>query len=101
MRPFLVLALGLITVSAVFADEEASELKVETVKKVDECSRAAARGDMLTMHYTGTLLSGVQFDSRFVHRSPKAPMSSDAYCLFFIAASLGASHSNFKLGLVK
>lgn len=68
MRTFLVLAsLSLLAASAVLADEEeVTELKVETLKKADECTRGAAKGDMLTMHYKGTLTSGTEFDSRFV-----------------------------------
>lgn len=68
MRTFLCLAslCLILTASAVFADEEVTELVVETLKKVDECTRGAAKGDMLTMHYKGTLLSGKEFDSRFV-----------------------------------
>ena len=43
-----------------------AELKSETLHKVDSCSRAAAKGDMLTMHYRGNVLDGDEFDSRYV-----------------------------------
>ena len=56
----------LATVSCALADEEITELKVEVLHKPEECSRPAARADMLTMHYKGTLLSGAEFDSRLV-----------------------------------
>ena len=44
--------------------DEVTELHVETTHKPSECSREAKRGDMLSMHYRGTLLDGTVFDSR-------------------------------------
>ena len=42
------------------------DLKVEVVSKPEECSRSASKGDMLSMHYRGTLEDGTEFDSRSV-----------------------------------
>lgn len=41
----------------------ADELKVEPLKKADSCETPSKKGDMLSMHYTGTLQDGTKFDS--------------------------------------
>jgi len=39
-------------------DVKPSGLRVEIVEKPSECDKTAERGLILSMHYTGTLLSG-------------------------------------------
>merc|ERR1711963_686213 len=47
-----------------------SGLKVEYISKPDTCDRVARNGDMLSMHYVGTLESGAKFDSSYDRSEP-------------------------------
>ncbi|XP_037085790.1 FK506-binding protein 2-like [Pollicipes pollicipes] len=46
------------------------ELKVENVFKPEECEKLTKNGDMLSMHYTGTLADGTKFDSSLDRNQP-------------------------------
>jgi len=43
----------------------ATELKTEVLYAPDVCNAKSKNGDMLTMHYKGTLQDGTTFDSRY------------------------------------
>nr|CAH7749000.1 unnamed protein product [Callosobruchus chinensis] len=58
----------LIAVVAVFGFAAADDqLKIEVMYKPEVCDVKSKSGDMLTMHYTGTLTDGTKFDSRDKH----------------------------------
>lgn len=42
----------------------ASDLKIDKMFEPEGCDLKSKSGDMLTMHYTGTLTDGTKFDSR-------------------------------------
>ena len=50
--------------------ETESGLKVEYISKPDACDKVARNGDMLSMHYVGTLESGAKFDSSYNRSEP-------------------------------
>eukprot|EP00042_Codosiga_hollandica_P015526 m.37205 g.37205 ORF g.37205 m.37205 type:complete len:138 (-) comp44949_c0_seq1:76-489(-) len=60
------LVFGLLAVAALAS---AAELGIETVFTPETCVRKTQKGDKISVHYTGKLESGVQFDSS-VNRGP-------------------------------
>ncbi|KAL0851689.1 hypothetical protein ABMA28_000022 [Loxostege sticticalis] len=55
---------------ATLAGEEVTELKVDVVSVPEGCTVKSKHGDMLTMHYTGTLNDGHKFDSSYDRDQP-------------------------------
>jgi len=63
MRACLLSLVALVVVVVGEPEARDSGLQVEYVSKPDECNKVARNGDMLNMHYTGTLEDGKKFDS--------------------------------------
>lgn len=45
-------------------DKKKDDLKIDVISVPEGCTVKSKNGDMLTMHYTGTLTDGTKFDSR-------------------------------------
>jgi len=60
-----------ILVSVSLCDETVTELKIDVVHEPENgCDRKSGRGDMLTMHYKGTLEDGTEYDSSYSRNDP-------------------------------
>lgn len=55
---------SVIVLTCLVAAISCADLKVEKLLVPEGCEQKSKVGDMLTMHYKGTLTDGTQFDSR-------------------------------------
>jgi len=69
MKSFIVASL-LVALALAEPELKPSGLKVDYVSVPDPCDRKALKGQMLTMHYTGTLEDGTKFDSSHDRNEP-------------------------------
>merc|ERR1712079_389802 len=60
----------LVVVASAEPEVKDSGLKVEYLSKPETCEQKAMNGDMLEMHYTGTLEDGKKFDSSYDRSEP-------------------------------
>lgn len=49
---------------------DAEELDIEVQHKPEKCEKTTKKGDMLSMHYKGTLEDGTEFDSSLSRKEP-------------------------------
>lgn len=50
--------------------DTAQKLRIGVKKRVENCTIKSRRGDLLHMHYTGTLEDGTEFDSSYPRGEP-------------------------------
>lgn len=50
--------------------DQAGKLKIGIKKRVENCEQKTRKGDMVEMHYTGTLNDGTEFDSSIPRGQP-------------------------------
>jgi len=70
LKRCIIFHLFILIASVLSDDETLSDLKIEVLHKPDECERPSGKGDMLTMHYKGTLEDGNEFDSSYTRNEP-------------------------------
>uniref|UniRef100_A0A336LU62 peptidylprolyl isomerase n=1 Tax=Culicoides sonorensis TaxID=179676 RepID=A0A336LU62_CULSO len=61
----------LVAITKVTGDDKPEpKLKIGVKKRVENCSIRSKKGDLLSMHYTGTLEDGTEFDSSIPRGDP-------------------------------
>eukprot|EP00093_Oithona_nana_P006897 06897.XXX_164075_166336_1 [CDS] Oithona nana genome sequencing. len=53
-----------------YGDEKPKKLQIGVKKRVENCDQRSRRGDVLSMHYTGKLEDGTEFDSSIPRGEP-------------------------------
>ncbi|KAG7309235.1 hypothetical protein JYU34_005163 [Plutella xylostella] len=54
----------------VLANSSGKKLQIGIKKRPAECSMKTRKGDLLHIHYTGTLVDGTEFDSSYSRKMP-------------------------------
>lgn len=69
---FVFLCFSVILLGALSAEDGKAEakLKIGVKKRVENCTVKSKKGDLLQMHYTGTLEDGTEFDSSIPRGQP-------------------------------
>ncbi|XP_068599125.1 peptidyl-prolyl cis-trans isomerase FKBP2 [Brachionichthys hirsutus] len=71
MRVFLLFAMAVLSLCPMAASgAEKKKLQIGIKKRVDKCPVRSRKGDVLSMHYTGKLEDGTEFDSSLTHNRP-------------------------------
>ncbi|GMM31670.1 peptidylprolyl isomerase family protein [Martiniozyma asiatica (nom. inval.)] len=67
MKLFALILTSLVAIGQAKADEQ---LQIEHLSGPTECARAAESGDVVAVHYTGSLIDGTEFDSSIPRQRP-------------------------------
>lgn len=70
MNYFATIVFFSISASFCLAEVTESGLDIRHIGKPDDCKRQAAKGDFVTVHYTGKLTNGTIFDSSYKQDKP-------------------------------
>lgn len=65
-----VMGFALLAFVSSFVRADVEELEIEVLHKPDSCERKSKKGDMMSMHYKGTLEDGTEFDSSLQRSEP-------------------------------
>ncbi|VDM69795.1 unnamed protein product [Strongylus vulgaris] len=63
MRTAVIAVLFVYTVNVLCTEKKVDKLQIGIKKRAENCDLKSRKGDVLHMHYTGTLLDGTEFDS--------------------------------------
>ena len=99
MKVFVLISCLALSFFLVVAEE--SELKIDVESVPDECPSKSKNGDILSMHYTGTLLDGTKFDSRYALSFISVFYFSGSHQFIQIAAVIETSLSSSSLELAR
>ncbi|KJH39935.1 peptidyl-prolyl cis-trans isomerase, FKBP-type [Dictyocaulus viviparus] len=63
MREVVLVVFVTIVVSLIAQEKKIDKLQIGIKRRAESCDVKSRKGDVLHMHYTGTLLDGTEFDS--------------------------------------